>query len=149
LSNSRRTVLAGAAFEEDVVRNNDRGATVLLQDGEDVLKEVELKCRCGSHLLVLAQKSSRCTTSDCFSSSPASLTIVTQIVFPNDEILGERKKWCLRLLGGCYNDGYGGLLLKVPKVTQKKIVNRSSESPFIAMNKEIQHVYRFRGRPQV
>ena len=34
--------LAGTAFEEDVVRYNDRGAAVLLQDGEDVLKEVEL-----------------------------------------------------------------------------------------------------------
>src|SRR5207247_3876333 len=34
-------------------------------------------------LLVLAQKSSRCTTSDCFSSSPASLTIVTLLFFPN------------------------------------------------------------------
>src|SRR5206468_341522 len=33
-------------------------------------------------LLVLAQKSSRCTTSDCFSSSPASLTIVTLLFFP-------------------------------------------------------------------
>ena len=50
---------AGTAFEEDVVGNNDRGAAVLLQDGEDVLEEVELKCQCGSHLLVLAQKSSR------------------------------------------------------------------------------------------
>jgi len=28
---------------------------VLLQDGEDVLEEVELYCQCGSHLLVLAQ----------------------------------------------------------------------------------------------
>src|SRR5205823_15021157 len=34
-------------------------------------------------LLVLAQKSSRCTTSDCFSSSPASLTVVTLLFFPN------------------------------------------------------------------
>src|SRR5438128_4857408 len=34
-------------------------------------------------LLVLAQKSSRWTTSDCFSSSPASLTIVTLLFFPN------------------------------------------------------------------
>src|SRR6266404_4020438 len=34
-------------------------------------------------LLVLAQKSSRCTTSDCFSSSPASFTIVTLLFFPN------------------------------------------------------------------
>jgi len=33
---------AGAAFEQDVIRNNDRGAAVLLQDGEDVLKEVKL-----------------------------------------------------------------------------------------------------------
>jgi len=33
---------AGAAFEEDVVWNNDGGAAVLLEDGEDVLKEVEL-----------------------------------------------------------------------------------------------------------
>ena len=32
----------GAAFEENVVRNNDRGAAMLLQDGEDVLEEVEL-----------------------------------------------------------------------------------------------------------
>jgi hypothetical protein len=31
-----------AAFEKDVVGNNDRGATVLLEDREDVLKEVEL-----------------------------------------------------------------------------------------------------------
>ena len=28
---------AGITFEEDVVENNDRGATVLLQDSEDVL----------------------------------------------------------------------------------------------------------------
>ena len=34
--------LASAAFEEDVVRHDDRGAAVLLQDGEDVLEEVEL-----------------------------------------------------------------------------------------------------------
>ena len=32
---------AGTAFEK-VVGNNDRCATVLLQDGEDVLEEVEL-----------------------------------------------------------------------------------------------------------
>jgi hypothetical protein len=32
----------GAAFEEDVVRNDDRGAAVLLQDGGDVLEQVEL-----------------------------------------------------------------------------------------------------------
>ncbi len=32
----------GAAFEEDVIGNNDRGAAVLLQDGEDVLEEIEL-----------------------------------------------------------------------------------------------------------
>jgi hypothetical protein len=30
-----------AAFEEDVIGHNDRGAAVLLQDGEDVLEEVE------------------------------------------------------------------------------------------------------------
>jgi hypothetical protein len=42
-----------------IVGHNDRGATVLLQDGEDVLEEVELWCRCGSHLLVLVQESSR------------------------------------------------------------------------------------------
>jgi uncharacterized protein (DUF433 family) len=33
---------AGAAFEEDVVGDNDRDAAVLLQDGEDVLEKVEL-----------------------------------------------------------------------------------------------------------
>ncbi len=33
---------AGAAFEEHVVGNNDRGATVLFQNCEDVLEEVEL-----------------------------------------------------------------------------------------------------------
>jgi len=43
-------------FEENVVGDNDRGAAVLLQDGEDVLEEVEFLCRCGSQLLVLAQK---------------------------------------------------------------------------------------------
>ena len=31
-----------AAFEEQVLRNNDRGAAVLIQDGEEVLEEVEL-----------------------------------------------------------------------------------------------------------
>jgi len=31
-----------AAFKEDVVGHDDRGAAVLLQDGEDVLEEVEL-----------------------------------------------------------------------------------------------------------
>ncbi len=33
---------AGAAFEEDVIRQDDRGAAVLLEDGEDVLEKVEL-----------------------------------------------------------------------------------------------------------
>jgi hypothetical protein len=33
---------AGATLEKDVVGKNDRGVAVLLQDGEDVLKEVEL-----------------------------------------------------------------------------------------------------------
>ena len=33
---------AGAAFEEDVIRQHDRSAAVLLEDGEDVLEEVEL-----------------------------------------------------------------------------------------------------------
>jgi hypothetical protein len=33
---------AGAAFEEHVVRQNHGGAAVLLEDGEDVLEEVEL-----------------------------------------------------------------------------------------------------------
>ena len=32
----------GAAFEENVVGNNDGGGTVLLQHGKDVLEEVEL-----------------------------------------------------------------------------------------------------------
>ena len=32
---------AVAAFEEDIVGNNDGVAAVLLQDGEDVLEEVE------------------------------------------------------------------------------------------------------------
>ena len=34
--------LAGAAFEQHIVGNNNRSATVLLQYGEDVLEEVEL-----------------------------------------------------------------------------------------------------------
>ena len=33
---------AGAAFKEHVVRQHDRRAAVLLEDGEDVLEEVEL-----------------------------------------------------------------------------------------------------------
>src|ERR1019366_1341069 len=33
---------AGAAFEENVVRNDHRGPAVLLEDREDVLDEVEL-----------------------------------------------------------------------------------------------------------
>ena len=33
---------ARAAFEEDVVGNNDRRPAVLLQDGENVLEEIEL-----------------------------------------------------------------------------------------------------------
>ena len=33
---------AGAAFEKDVIGNNNRGAAVLLQDREDVLEEAEL-----------------------------------------------------------------------------------------------------------
>jgi hypothetical protein len=33
---------ARAAFEEDVVRQYDCGAAVLLQDGEDVLEKIEL-----------------------------------------------------------------------------------------------------------
>ncbi len=57
----------GAAFEEDVIRQHDRGAAVLLEDGEDVpasavdglrggeLEEMSGQCQCGSHLLVLAQ----------------------------------------------------------------------------------------------
>jgi hypothetical protein len=32
----------GTAFEEDVVGDNDRGAAVLLQNGKDVVEEVEL-----------------------------------------------------------------------------------------------------------
>jgi len=32
----------GAAFEKDVVGNNDGGAVVLLQNREDVLEKVEL-----------------------------------------------------------------------------------------------------------
>ncbi len=55
---------AGAAFEEDVVRQHDRGGATVLEDGEDVLEEVEPQCRCGSHLLVLAQKSLRSMTSE-------------------------------------------------------------------------------------
>jgi hypothetical protein len=35
-------VSAGAAFEEDVVGQHDRGPAVLLEDGEDVLEEIEL-----------------------------------------------------------------------------------------------------------
>ena len=35
-----------AIFEEDVVGNDDGGAAVLLQDGEDVLEEVELFVTC-------------------------------------------------------------------------------------------------------
>lgn len=33
---------AGAAFEEDVVRQHDSGASVLFEDGKNVLEEVEL-----------------------------------------------------------------------------------------------------------
>ena len=33
---------AGAAFEENVVRHDDGGAAVMLQDGKDVLEEVDL-----------------------------------------------------------------------------------------------------------
>jgi hypothetical protein len=43
---------AVSVFEKHVFANNDRGAAVLLQDGEDVLEEVDLQCRCGSHLRV-------------------------------------------------------------------------------------------------
>ena len=32
----------GAALKKDVVGNNNGGAAMLLQDGEDVLEEVEL-----------------------------------------------------------------------------------------------------------
>ena len=39
-----------------IIRQDDRGAAVLLEDGEDVLEESWLCCRCGSHLLVLARK---------------------------------------------------------------------------------------------
>src|SRR5437868_4881618 len=39
---------AGAAFQEDVVGNDDGGAAVLLQDGEDVLEEVELFVACAA-----------------------------------------------------------------------------------------------------
>ena len=42
LSNARRIVSPGAAFEEDVVRQHHRRAAVLLEDGEDVLEEIEL-----------------------------------------------------------------------------------------------------------
>ena len=31
-----------AAFEENIIRNNNRGAAVLLQDREDMLEEIEL-----------------------------------------------------------------------------------------------------------
>jgi len=39
---------AGAAFKEDVVGHNDGGTAVLLQDGEDVLEEVELFVACAA-----------------------------------------------------------------------------------------------------
>jgi hypothetical protein len=60
-----------------IVGNNDRGAAVLLQDGEDVLEEIEPQCQCGSHLLVLAQKLSRLMKSDSLDDSTASFTRVT------------------------------------------------------------------------
>jgi hypothetical protein len=44
LSTSGRTGFARAAFEEDVIGNDDRGAAVLFQDRKDVLEEIELKC---------------------------------------------------------------------------------------------------------
>ncbi len=31
-----------AAFEEDIIRQHDGGAAVLLEDSEDVLEEIEL-----------------------------------------------------------------------------------------------------------
>ncbi len=58
-----------------IIRQCYRGAAVLLENGEDVLEEIELQCQCGSHLLVVGQKSSRLMSA--FEVSPASLTIVT------------------------------------------------------------------------
>jgi hypothetical protein len=94
----------GAALEKHVVGNNDRGAAVLLQDGEDVLEKVELfvagarpDCPRGSACNKKGGanlqsrgggKSSRLTTSDCLSSSPVSLTMVTPLSLP---IKAERK----------------------------------------------------------
>jgi hypothetical protein len=75
LAVSEGQAFTGAAFEEDVVRQHHGGAAVLLEDGEDVLvpqPRDELQCRCGSHLLVLAQKSSPSMVSD-FSDKPAQL----------------------------------------------------------------------------
>ena len=44
--------LAGAAFKENVVGNDDRGAAVLLQDGKDVLEEVELFVAVATNLVL-------------------------------------------------------------------------------------------------
>ncbi len=49
---------------------------------QDVLEEIELQCQCGSHLLVLAQKSSRLMMSDSFEVSPAPLTMVMLLFLP-------------------------------------------------------------------
>jgi len=60
----------------------DSSRGVLLKDGEDVLEKIELECQCGSHLLVLAQKSSRLMMSDSFEVPSASLTMVTLLFLP-------------------------------------------------------------------
>ena len=57
----------GAAFEEDVVGNDDRSAAVLLQNGEDVLEEVELFVSA----VVFAQKDSSEVASNWIISCPS------------------------------------------------------------------------------
>src|SRR5438046_3600773 len=77
LSNSRRTVSPAPPSKRTL-----SGTTIAARPCcFRVVKTCWRKLSC--LLLVLAQKSSRCTTSDCFSSSPASLTIVTLLFFPN------------------------------------------------------------------
>jgi hypothetical protein len=66
-----------AALEEHVVGQDHRGAAVLLEDGEDVLEEVELLVA-GAGPEVVAHDDERF-----LGDSPSSLTMVTLLFLPN------------------------------------------------------------------
>ena len=68
---------ARAAFEQNVVRQHHRRAPVLLEDGEDVLEEIELLVARGRPEIVAIDDERF------LACSPASFTMVTLLFLPN------------------------------------------------------------------